>query len=84
MAKPELQQQLQDALNLPDSAFAYHATDLYVLDLPGVEEWLSKNYKWVRNVTGFIGAKGSDWAGKRAFDIPFAGYWDEKRLSTKR
>ena len=75
MAKPELQQQLQDALGLPDSAFAYHATNLYVLDLPGVKEWLTRNYKWANNITGFIGAKGSDWQGKHAFDIPFAGHW---------
>ncbi len=75
MAKPELQQQLQDALDLPDSAFAYHATDLYVLDLPGVREWLSENYKWASNVTRFVGAKGSDWQGKYALEIPFTGHW---------
>lgn len=31
MAKPELQQQLQDALTCQIVHFAYHATDLYVL-----------------------------------------------------
>lgn len=73
--KPELQQQLQDALGLTDDDFAYHATDLYVLDKPGVRAWLKANYRWYSNITSFVGAKGSSWEGKPCLDIPFAGHW---------
>jgi hypothetical protein len=73
--KPELQQRLQTALSLPDDALHYYATDLYVLALPGVGEWLKANYKFWSNVTTFIGQAGTPWAGKRCFDIPFAGVW---------
>jgi hypothetical protein len=73
--KPELQTRLQEALGLADSDFAYHATDLYVLAKPGVHEWLKVNYAHFANVRGFMGAKGSAWAGQAAYDIPFAGNW---------
>lgn len=68
----QLQRDLQAALGLSDSDFGHHASDLYVLDKPGVREWLKANYEWYSNVSSFVGAEGSDWAGKLALDIPFA------------
>lgn len=72
---PEMQTKMQEALDLDDADFHYHATDLYVLDKPGVWEWLQKNHPHPRNVQRFTGAPGSAWAGKPAFDIPFMGRW---------
>ena len=62
------QQLLSAGLGLTDADFGTHESDLYVLDIPGVREWLAGT-KW--NFTSFVGAKDSDWAGKRALDIPF-------------
>ena len=75
--KPELQSRLQAALNLSDSDFAYHATDLYVVKKPLVMEWLKDNYEHFSNVTPFVSQAGSNWngAGKICLDIPFAGNW---------
>lgn len=70
--KSVLQTRLQAALGLPDDHFHTHATDLYILDSPGVREWLNANYEHARNVTYFRGAEGSDWAGKGCLDVPFA------------
>lgn len=75
---PEMQAKMQAELGLVASDFAYHATDLYVLDKPGVWEWLQKNHPHPGNVQRFVGAAGSDWAGKRAFDIPFMGNWPSR------
>lgn len=75
---PELQARLMQALtHLTADDFACHATDLYVVALPEVMEWLKANYEWWENVTPFTSQEGSNWngAGKRCFDIPFAGYW---------
>lgn len=75
--KPELQVRMQEALGLEDDDFAYHATDLYVVAKKGVYEWLRINYKYSSNVKSFYSQEGSLWngAGKRCFDIPFAGNW---------
>ena len=55
MSKPELQQQIQNALpQMQDEDFDYHATDLYVRARPGVVQWLIKNYEFWSNVTLFI------------------------------
>lgn len=75
---PELQQQLMNAgLGLVPDDFAYHATDLYVVAKPGVWDWLKNNYKSFSNITSFMSQEGSNWngAGKRCFDVPFAGKW---------
>ena len=76
--KPELQQRLQAAFPaLTDDQFSYHETDLYVVALPGVREWLKENYKFYSNIETFTSQAGSNWAGagKRCLDIPFAGNW---------
>lgn len=67
-----LKQQIQKALGLPDSDFHTHASDLYVLWSAELAVWLRENYEFYKNIESFTGAKGSNWAGKRAFDIPFA------------
>lgn len=73
--KPELQQRLQDALGLSDDDFGYHASDLYVLDKPGVWEWLQKNFEFPQNISRFMSNKECSWKGARAIEIPFSGYW---------
>lgn len=76
--RPELEQQLRQAFSqLTDRDFGYHATDLYVVDYPGIREWLTQNYPFHENVRSFTGQHGSDWngAGKACLDIPFAGKW---------
>jgi hypothetical protein len=76
----ELKLQLQAALGLSDDDFGYHATDLYVLDKPGVMDWLKKNYRYPSSIKRFIGNEGHPtFGGKSALDIPFAGVW--KKLS---
>lgn len=75
---PELQQRLVDAnIGLTHADFAYHATDLYVVALPGVREWLKANYEHYGNVSGFVSPADSEWrgAGQVCLDIPFAGHW---------
>ncbi len=78
---PKLQAQLMEALpELEPDDFAYHATDLYVVALPQVREWLKRNYEFWPNVQMFQSQAGSRWngAGRMCFDIPFAGYWPER------
>ena len=71
---PELQERLMSAgLGLTANDFYYYASDLYILDKPGVREWLNANYKFAGNVMPFIGAKETPWEGKRCLDVPFAG-----------
>lgn len=82
--KPPLQVELQAAIPaLTDDHFAYHATDLYVVALPGVREFL-QNYKLkygdgkqTVSFSGFTSQEGSLWAGagKFCYDIPFMGRW---------
>lgn len=77
---PELQQRLMAAFpELTTDHFAYHATDLYVVALPGVRQWLNQYYEYAKNVQGFVSQSGSNWAGagKPCLDIPFAGNWPE-------
>lgn len=79
-SKPKLQEQLQAAFPaLTDDHFAYHATDLYVVLVPGVREWLTANYEFSENIRTFQSAGNSEWAGagKICLDIPFAGKWKE-------
>lgn len=68
-----LKKQLLSAnLGLTEDDFDNHCTDLYVLETGWVKDWLRANYKFYKNVTTFIGAEGSTWAGKRALAVPFA------------
>ncbi len=66
---------LESTLDLDESDFGTHESDLHVLERPdgiSVINWLIVNYEHMDNITIFIGAEGSDWAGKLAYDIPFA------------
>lgn len=78
---PPIQRQLQEALGLEDADFAYHETDLYVVNKPGVYDWLKKNHKFYTNVQFFTSQEGSLWngAGKLCLDIPFGGFWQRTR-----
>jgi len=79
--KPKLQIELQTAFPaLTDDHFSYHATDLYVVSLVGVWEWLLSNYAYPSNMELFISQSGSNWAGagKTCIDIPFAGNWPKE------
>jgi hypothetical protein len=76
-----LEQQLKKEFPwLTDRDFGHHATDLYVVYYPKIDEWLRDNHQFYSNVTQFIGNPEDDWngAGKRCLKIPFAGEW--KRL----
>ncbi len=75
MNNQSLKQRLLDAnLGLEENDFANHYSDLYVVDKPGVFEWLTQNYHWYSHITAFISQKGSNWngQGKKCLDIPFA------------
>jgi hypothetical protein len=63
----------------PEAEFSNHESDLYVLNTPGLRSWLKLNYEFYCNVQSFIGAKGSDWEGRPALDIPFAYDKDRDR-----
>lgn len=70
----DLKARLMEAIpELQESDFGFHASDLYVRGYPKVIQWLVRNYRFYRQITSFIGAEGSDWAGKLCLDIPFAG-----------
>ena len=80
-----LEQQLREAFpQLSNDDFGYHATNLYVVAYPEVDQWLRKNYQWYCNVRKFYSNPNDDWngAGKTCLSIPFAGKWArlEKRL----
>ena len=81
--KPSLQIALQNAIpELTNDHFAYHATDLYVVALTGVHEFLL-NYrldgKQRLNFKSFYSQPGSNWAGagKLCYDVSFMGKWTE-------
>ena len=61
-------------LGLVESDFDTHESDLYVLNKPGVWQWLQRNYNRCSQVTTFVGL--GDWDNKVAMEIPF-GYMDE-------
>ena len=89
MSKPELQQQIQNALpQMQDEDFDYHATDLYVRARPGVVQWLIENYEFWANVTLFICKVDDPELQKLGVldiwvDIPFAGYWPNDKKVKK-
>jgi len=67
----------------PDAEISNHSSDLYVVDENGeISSWLRDNYEFNCNVTTFIGARDSEWAGKRCLDIPFAydPWWNDKKM----
>ena len=65
---------IQEALELPDGDFCNHSSDLYVVNRPGVRDWLQRNYLHWRNVSVFVSPHDSGWNGAGTFclDIPFA------------
>jgi hypothetical protein len=72
--KPLKQRLLEANLNLVEDDFATHYSNLYVVIVPGLIDWLKNNYEWFTNITYFTSQVGSNWngAGKRCIDIPFA------------
>lgn len=72
--RPILQQRMMADLGLTDADFAYHESDLYVVETPAVWEWLRANYAYNSQCRAFNSQEGSGWngAGKRGIDIPFA------------
>lgn len=67
-----LREQLLAAVpGLTEADFDRHESDLYVLSKPGVVNWLKSSYPHWSQVTEFVGAAGSSWAGLVALDIPF-------------
>lgn len=85
--KVRLQEQFPE---LTEDHFATHESDLYVVALPGVREWLQANYEWACNMKGFMSQKGSNWAGegKYCLDIPFANadFWEavERKAAARK
>jgi hypothetical protein len=83
MSEGDLKSRLMAAIpELTEQDFGYHATDLYVRCYPVVLQWLYRNYEFYKQISTFVGAKGSDWEGKLAIEIPFAGrdpVWIELR-----
>lgn len=68
---------LREVPGLTEKHIGYHESDLYVVAIPGVREWLNQNYKYASNITEFIGSGSPDeWegTGKTCLDIPFAGF----------
>ena len=58
---------------MTEEDFGRHESDLYVRVVPGLREWLRKNYSHHQNVQGFTSQiDGTPW-----LDIPFAA-WDER------
>lgn len=68
--------ELQKHLNLPDSDFGYHESDLYVKDSPQVTDYLQKNYQFWCNCKKFKNRID----GKIWIEIPFANseFWAKK------
>ena len=66
-----LKHRMQVALNLPDSDFDFHATDLYVRATPEARKWLKENYAHYSIITLFV----SQIDKQMWLDVPFAGKW---------
>lgn len=68
-----IKQRLQKDLNLPETSFNNHCSDLYVLKTPEVTKWLNENYEYMCNVVdSYSNVEDQPWYGKRFYDIPFA------------
>ena len=67
--------EMQKDLNLKDSDFDSHESDLYVIDTPEVRAWLKENYEYYTNCTFFV----SNVDGRRMIDIPFQNdaFWNK-------
>lgn len=63
-----LKERLQKELDIPESHFASHQSDLHVKWSVDAHYWLVNNYEFYKNVTTFF----SNLDGKLWFDIPFA------------
>ena len=89
--KPKLQRQIQAALpHMQDEDFDYHATDLYIRARPGVVRWLTHNYEFWTQVTGFRSNIPYNDPELRQLgirelwlDVPFAGYWPNDQREMK-
>ena len=74
-----IKQQMQDALDLPDSSFSSHESDLYVLRSDELAEYL-KTRPDLNPVKSHSNVEGQDWYGQRFYEFPFqnAAYWERK------
>jgi len=65
--------------NLKEEDFSTHYSDLYVVNYPGISNWLKNNKI---GFSFFESQQGSNWngAGKKCIDIPFKNddFWKEK------
>ena len=79
---PLMIQMIRANLKLKIDDFAFHASDLYVVNTPGVKKWLDENLEYPQNVTSFISPADSEWAGagRLCWDIPFMGNWPGKEV----
>lgn len=66
---------LAAGLGLTENDFHNHYSDLYVVNKPGVLEWLRTN-RPEATIKRFTGEKGSKWEGLNCLDIAF-GYMEE-------
>ena len=73
-----LKQELQKAFpQLTENHFGRHESDLYVVKVSGLLEWLETEHPlFFKNVTEFVSPHGSRWAGEGrvCLDIPFAEF----------
>jgi len=68
-----LKDQLKKELDLKESNFGNHYSDLHVLYSPEVDKWLKDNYEFYCNVVKELAnIEGHKWYGKYFLDIPFA------------
>lgn len=68
-----LKERIKKALNVPETDFANHCSDLHLKYSHDREKWLRENYEFWCNVKIYTAnVKESEWYGKRFFDIPFA------------
>jgi hypothetical protein len=68
---------LQADLGLTENDFDVHGQtllDLYVVNKPGVLEFMAQHFPNKKPIGHFIGASGTDWEGKQCLDIPFGAY----------
>lgn len=68
-----LKQQLINALNIPETNFQNHCSDLLILYNTKIDNWLKANYEFYPNVkVKTANVEGHEWYTKQFFDIPFA------------
>jgi len=68
-----LKKAMKGILNVPDSEFSTHSSDLYVIHTEKRLEWLKKWLTYPQNiVVSTSNVKGQDWYNKEFIEIPFA------------